>query len=515
MRPLLILLSLLLNSIVNGQAPIVSTDKGKVQGYVAGGIQVFKGIPFAKPPVGDLRWRAPQPMDAWKSVRPCSTFAASPMQASPTPFMYWSEEYLIPKEPIGEDCLYLNVWTASLNRSAKKAVLVYIYGGGFQSGGAGCPIYDGTNMAKKDIVFVSINYRVGTFGFLVHPELSKEAPYHASGNYALLDMIAALQWVKRNIASFGGDPERVTIAGQSAGAFAVNFLCASPLAKGLFQRAIAESGASILPNMLRPKVTLTEAENMGVKLASSLGANSLKDLRSLPAEMILKSKSPMAFPVEDGYVLPNSVHDIYMASQQNDVPLIMGWNGEDRIMGKPLSADAYQEQIRKRFGDQAGAALTVYPGSNDEEAARSQSDMNRDETFGMQVYSWARIQTASGKAGVYVYNFNRKVPAYTEETAFGAFHTGEVPYAYDNLYKVNRPYEETDRTLSSRMSSYWVHFTKTGDPNGAGLPTWPAFDNQQQQVLILDSKVEAVTLPTKNKLNFLEGYYRSLSKSEK
>lgn len=282
MKKLLFIL-LLSPFFLNAQKPTVSTNAGPISGIEKEGIQIFKGIPFAAPPVGDLRWKAPQPVKPWKEVKQCIAFGPSPVQPPPFPFMCWSEEYLIPKEPISEDCLYLNVWAPKIadskKSSIKKAVLVYIYGGGFVSGGAGCDIYDGTAMAKKDIVFVSINYRVGVFGFLAHPALSNESDKKTSGNYALLDMVAALKWVHDNIENFGGDPNRVTIAGQSAGAFAVNFLAASPLTKGLIHGAIAESGGAILPSSIRPKMNLQQSEEVGVNFAKKLSCNNINELR--------------------------------------------------------------------------------------------------------------------------------------------------------------------------------------------------------------------------------------------
>jgi para-nitrobenzyl esterase len=271
--------------IVSAQKPVIKIKSGAISGIEENGLIVFKGIPFAAPPVGGLRWKAPQPVTPWKDIKECTAFGPSPFQQSPFPFMCWSAEYLIPKEPINEDCLYLNVW-APKKTAQKKAVLVYIYGGGFMSGGAACDIYDGAAVANKEVVFVSINYRVGVFGFLAHPELSKEAPYQSSGNYGLLDMVAALQWVRDNISAFGGDPSRVTIAGQSAGAFAVNFLCASPLTKGLIHGAIAESGGSILPSSIRPNIQLKQAEQQGVEFAKNLGASSIQELRNKTSQEI-------------------------------------------------------------------------------------------------------------------------------------------------------------------------------------------------------------------------------------
>ncbi len=497
------LLFLLTPFMLGAQTPIVKTTSGKVSGLDNNGIQVFKGIPFAAPPVGDLRWKAPQPVTPWNGVKKCVAFGASPVQAPPVPFMCWSEEYLIPKEPIGEDCLYLNVW-APKKSTTKKAVLVYIYGGGFRTGGAGCAIYDGTAMAKKDIVFVTINYRVGVFGFLAHPELSKESANKTSGNYALLDMIAALKWVKENIASFGGDPSRVTIAGQSAGAFAVNFLAASPLAKGLIHGAIAESGGSILPSSIRPAMHLPQAEATGIDFAKSLGCNSIADLRVKSADEILNANPGAIGPFEDGYVVPTSMLQTYLNGKQNDIPTILGWNLDDKIMGPPVPAKQFEEDIKKQFGANAEKLLSQYPATNDAIAAASQGDLSRDQTFGVQGYTWASLQSEHGKAPIYVYSFNRKLPPSSPANDFGAFHTGEVPYAYNNLHTVNnRPFTKADFELADQMSSYWSNFAKTGNPNGAALLNWPVYTKESKQIIQLDTKSQVVRLPTEQKLNVL------------
>ena len=497
------LLFLLTPFMLVAQTPIVNTTAGKVSGVENNGIQVFKGIPFAAPPVGDLRWKAPQPVTTWDGVKKCVAFGASPVQAPPVPFMCWSEEYLIPKEPIGEDCLYLNVW-APKKSTTKKAVLVYIYGGGFRTGGAGCAIYDGTAMAKKDIVFVTINYRVGVFGFLAHPELSKESANKTSGNYALLDMIAALKWVHDNIASFGGDPSRVTIAGQSAGAFAVNFLAASPLAKGLIHGAIAESGGSILPSSIRPAMHLPQAEATGVDFAKSLGCNSIAELRKKSADEILNANPGAIGPFEDGYVVPTSMLQTYLNGQQNDIPTLLGWNLDDKMIGKPVPAKQFEEDIKKQFGANAEKLLAQYPATNDAIAAASQGDLSRDQTFGVQGYTWASLQSEHGKAPIYVYSFNRKLPPSSPANDFGAFHTGEVPYAYNNLHTVNnRPFTKADFELADQMSSYWSNFAKTGNPNGAALLNWPVYTKETKQIIQLDTMSQVVRLPTEQKLNVL------------
>jgi para-nitrobenzyl esterase len=491
--------------LLSDEKPIANTNAGKVAGFKEGNINVFKGIPFAAPPVGELRWKAPQPIKPWSGVKDCIQFAASPVQGEPIPFMCWSEEFLIPKKPIDEDCLYLNVWAK--NTATKKPVLVYIYGGGFVSGGAGCAIYDGKEMAEKDVVFVSINYRVGVFGFLAHPELTNESGYGASGNYALLDMIASLKWVKENIAAFGGDPNQVTIAGQSAGAFAVNHLCASPLAKGLFKGAIAQSGGSVLTSALRPTTSLQQAENMGLDFAKKLNARSIEDLRKLSAQNIFNAKQGLTYPIEDGYVLPSSIADIYANGKQNDVALILGWNLDDKVTGPPVSAEAYKQQLQKQFGTNANKVLQYYPATNDVIAAASQDNLSRDEFFGVQGYAWANAQLDKGKSKVFIYNFNRKLPAYSAASNFGAFHTGEVPYVFNNLKTVNRPWEEIDIQLADQVSNYWVNFVKTGNPNGTNLTIWPAYNAQKEQVLIINKQTEAKLMPFKEGLQILSTIY--------
>ncbi|MEY2646567.1 MAG: hypothetical protein RL158_543 [Bacteroidota bacterium] len=485
--------------------PTANTNAGKVAGFKEGNINVFKGIPFAAPPVGDLRWKAPQPIKPWSGVKDCIQFAASPVQGEPIPFMCWSEEFLIPKKPIDEDCLYLNVWAK--NTPVKKPVLVYIYGGGFRTGGAGCAIYDGKEMAEKDVVFVSINYRVGVFGFLAHPQLTKESGYGASGNYALLDMIAALKWVKQNIAAFGGDPNQVTIAGQSAGAFAVNHLCATPLAKGLFKGAIAQSGGSVLTSTLRPTTSLQQAENMGIDFAKHFKVSSIQDLRKISAEDILKSNQGLSYPIEDGYVLPSSIADIYSNGKQNDIALMLGWNLDDKVTGPPVNAEAYKQQLQKQFGTNAEKVLQYYPATNDAIAAASQDNLSRDGFFGVQGYAWANAQLDKGKSKVFIYNFNRKLPAYSAASNFGAFHTGEVPYVFNNLKTVNRPWEDIDIQLADQLSSYWANFVKTGNPNGGNLTYWPAYTTEKDQVLVIDQQTSATKMPFKDGLRILSTLY--------
>jgi para-nitrobenzyl esterase len=482
----------------------VKLPVGIVEGLTdKNGIKSFKGIPFAAPPIGDLRWKAPAPVQAWSGVKKCTAFGPSPMQATPTPSGPWTEEFLIPKSPISEDCLYLNVWTNAKSAKEKKPVLVWIYGGGFGSGGSAVPIYDGAAMAKKGIVFVSINYRVGIFGFLTHPELTKESDKNASGNYGLMDQVAALQWVKENISAFGGDPGNVTVAGQSAGSISVNCLVASPLAKGLFQKAIAESGAALLPNSLRTDTRLKQAEEHGEKLLRSLAVNSIADLRKLSGEALLEKARFQAAPIVDGYVLPDAIASIFASGRQNDVVLLTGWNEDEGVLFGPLkNAADYQTEMKKKYLNDADAILKFYPAGSDAEAAASQLKISRDEIFGVQNYTWANLQSEQGKK-VFVYRFARKVPATGEYVKYGAFHTGEVPYALDNLLFSNRPSEKSDFQLAKTMSSYWVNFITNGNPNGKDLPNWPIYTLNSKEIMIFDKISKAQVLPDKAALDLM------------
>ena len=481
---------------------IVKTDAGEVSGSLnaTGDVYAFKGIPFAAPPVGDLRWKAPQPVQPWAGVKKCVAFGPSPMQATPAPFSMWSEEFLIPKEPISEDCLYLNVWTGAKSPGEKRAVIVWIYGGGFASGGSAVPIYDGEAMAKKGIVFVSVNYRVGPFGFFAHPDLTKESGRNASGNYGIMDQIAGLQWVQKNIAQFGGDPGNVTVAGQSAGSFSVNYLVASPLAKGLFQKAIGESGAGFSNTMM---ATLAKGEEGGLAAAKSLNASSIAELRKIPAEDILKKGQGIRGLVVDGYVLPESVAKIFAAGKESKVTLLTGWNQDEGFMfGPAKKADAFKKEMNDKYGKDADQALKYFPADNDSIANLSQLNLSRDQIFGSQNYTWAN-QTSDHGSKVYVYRFARKVPGTGIYAKFGAFHTGEVPYAYDNLKFVNRPWQESDHHLAEIMSTYWANFIKTGNPNGKNLPEWPAYTSKEKEIMVLNERCAAEKLPDAEELDFL------------
>jgi para-nitrobenzyl esterase len=362
-------------------------------------------------------------------------------------------------------------------------------------------------MAKKGIVFVSINYRVGIFGFFAHPELTKESGRNASGNYGLMDQVAALQWVNKNIAAFGGDPANVTIAGQSAGSMSVNCLVASPIAKGLFKKAIAESGASLVSSPLRGSTTLQQGEQDGERTAKSVGVSTLAELRKISADELLKKGQGFRSPITDGYVLPTSLSEIFAQNKENEVALLTGWNEEDGLLFGPVkNAADFRKQAAQQYAADSSAFLKYYPADDDQQAATSQLNLSRDMIFGVQNYAWANINSMKGRK-TFVYRFTRKVPGTGEYAKYGAFHTGEVPYAYDNLKFVNRPWEAVDNQLASVMSSYFVNFIKSGNPNSTGLPEWPAYTTDKQ-IMILGDKQEAKTIPDKEALDFM---YKKMS----
>lgn len=480
----------------------VKVEGGYISGAVdaSGEIHIFKGIPFAAPPVGPLRWRAPQPVAAWNGVRACVQFGPSPMQNKPVPFMMWPEEYLIREKSIGEDCLYLNVWTGAKTAKEKRPVLVWIYGGGFVSGGTNVPIYDGVAMAKKGVLFVSFNYRVGIFGFFAHSDLTRESGHQASGNYGLLDQIAALTWVKKNIAAFGGDPDNVTIAGQSAGSMSVSCLVASPLAAGLFQKAIGESGASFIS----AGTSLADAESSGQKQMERVNNGSIEALRAMPAEELLKKIGfGLRMPIIDGWVLPERVADLYKEGKANKVRLLTGWNEDEGLMFGPVKkAQEFRQEAAAKYGVDAATFLRFFPAGDDSEAAVSQLKLSGDMIIGVQNYDWANIVSGQGLT-VYVYRFVRKPPTVSGAPLYGAFHTAEVPYAFDNLRFVKRPWEPLDYNLADAMSSYWVNFAKAGDPNGMGLPSWSPYDHGGGKIMIFGNQPTAGLLPDKEELEFV------------
>ncbi len=501
-----LLLALLLSTAAGLSAQLVpvyaDTESGQVEGIRDQQVDKYLGIPYARPPVGPLRWKAPERPEPWTGTRPCRSYGPSAVQPPPVPFLYWPAPFLIPEEPMSEDCLSLNIWTAAGDTMAKP-VLVFVHGGGFRGGGSACPIYEGSAFARQGIVFVSLNYRLGALGFLAHPALSAESPYGRSGNYGLLDLVSGLEWIRDNIARFGGDPRQVTIAGQSAGAAAVNYLVLSPLAKGLFHRAIAQSGSVMFDNGFRRLPSRREAEAQGERWAAELAAPTLSALREQDAATVIAHPGALATPYLDGVVVPPSPEETYRNQAHSDVPLLLGWNEEDHVSDQWLAAADFREQVRTRYGEAADTLLLYYPAADEAEAVRSQMDLHRDQLFGLGMYAWALHQVRHSRSAVYVYRFNRNIPAHGADDDFGASHTGEIPYVFRTLDAVDRPWTAQDRSLSAQMSAQWVQFVKTGEPNGPGLPPWPPFGPDDPAIMALDVPTGAAALPRQDRLRWL------------
>lgn len=488
--------------------PVKATG-GQVSG-VAGrdpSITAFKGIPFAAPPVGNLRWRAPQPVAPWPGVKTADKFGASCMQTIVTERKPWTYEFMAHND-VSEDCLYLNVWTAAKSASEKRPVYVYIYGGGFTEGSAAVPAYDGEGLAKKGLVVVTINYRVGIFGFFAHPELTRESATKTSGNYGVLDQVAALQWLRDNIAKFGGDPAKVTIAGQSAGASSVNALIASPLAKGLFARAIAESGTS-LPGGRGGGTKLEQAEQSGAEFAVAKGAKSIAELRAMSWQKLTEplpagGRGARGGLIIDGSLLPMPVAETMAQGKQNDVPTLTGWNkGENGASPNPtVTAAAFQTQAKQRYGDRADEFLKLYPAATDEQARVSQNESSWDQQR-VSTYLWARDRAKTAKTNAYIYFWDHALPG-PDAALYGAFHSSEVPYVLNTLYMSERPFTDVDKKIADQVSSYWVNFATAGDPNGKGLTVWPAVGEKAETMEIGDKPGAIAAAGSPEKLAFWE-----------
>ncbi len=465
----------------------IQTPNGALAGVVSDDhlVRSFKGIPYAAPPVGNLRWKPPQPAPDWTGVRTAGDFGPRCMQGNIFGDMQFRDS------GPSEDCLYLNVWTPARPTPARLPVMVWVYGGGFQAGAASEPRQDGANLTKKGVIVVSMNYRLGVFGFLAHPELSRESPHNASGNYGLLDQAAALAWVHENIALFGGDPGNVTIFGESAGSYSISALVASPLSRGLFQKAIGESGA--LFSDTRPPQTLADAESHGSAFASGIGSNSLEALRALSAADLLQaqSKTPGArfSAITDGYFLPASMYSIYSQGQQAHVPLLAGWNSDESspqtiFQKDPPTAANYASHVRTLLGEQADAFLKLYPGDTDAAALRAATDYAGDKFIAYSTWKWMELHRATSGAPVFRYEFGQAPPGQTH----GAYHSSEIEFVFGALASKNYPWRPLDYRLSNLMSNYWTNFAKTGNPNGPGIPVWPPYtEAARNPVMHLDA----------------------------
>lgn len=479
----------------------VRIAQGKLHGKQINHDQVraFLGIPYAAPPVADLRWKPPQPAPKWKGERTAYAYGARCMQV---PF----EDMVFQDSGMSEDCLYLNVFTpANAKDASKLPVMFWIHGGGYTSGSASEPRHNGDFLPTKGVVLVTINYRLGVFGFLVTPELIKEGD-GAAGNYGLQDMIAALRWVKENIAKFGGDPNNVTIFGESAGSLSVSTLMASPLAQGLFTKAIGESGSAFSGDLsAKPAADVAPAN---ADWARSIGANSLADLRAVPAETILKESrkdgAPKLRPVVDGKVLTEPVAQTYEEGKQTQIPLIAGWNRDEGSFdaSKGTTAPEWSAKAQKLFGDHAAEFLELYPGNDDARALRSSIDYSGDTFIAFSTWKWIEAQVKTGAAPVYRYHFELPAPPSKFHGSF-AFHSDDIEYVFGTLdTRLGAVWRPEDRKLSEEMMDYWTNFAKTGDPNASGLPNWPRYE-KTGQVLHLDSDTQAAPDATRARYEFL------------
>jgi len=495
----------------------VAVEGGSLAGTeLASGVRTYLGVPYAAPPVRELRWRPPQPVTPWKGTYHADRTAPECIQT----LRAHDINHYFGEEATSEDCLYLNIWAPPRSAGTQAVpVVVWIYGGGFTIGSASMANYSGEQLAKKGVVYVALAYRVGALGFLAHPELSAESPRHVSGNYGFLDQIAALQWIQRNIARFGGDAGNVTIMGQSAGSASVSVLQASPLSRGLFHRAVGMSGGALGANMGRAR-PLSAAEQWGRELQAVLKAPSLEALRQLPADRILAMQGTTGRygPLVDGWLLPEDPNAIFAAGKQNDVPILIGYTRDEGFdaFNQAMTLADYRAQA-ERWGEHSAELLRLYPARTDPEARRAAMDIARDATLGLQMRTWARAQTSSGKAPAYMYLFSRVHPYAAgvkfsdhDPATIGAYHTGDVPFWLQtldslNLFRTTRNWTPYDRELATRMSDVIVSFARTGKPALSGID-WPAYRADNERVVELGDSIHVVPLPNSSKIDFLAAH---------
>jgi len=485
-----------------------------VEGKDDGAVHSFLGIPYAAPPVGNLRWKPPAAAASWTGVRKATEFGNHCMQGK----VYGDMNF---RDPGGsEDCLFLNVWVPTKPSGAKLPVMVWIYGGGFAAGSTSEARQDGAHLAQQGVIVVSMNYRLGVFGFFVHPELAKESGHNAAGNYGLLDQTAALRWVHENIAAFGGDPGNVTIFGESAGSFSVSAQMASPLAKGLFQKAIGESGGAFFSGGLAFE-PLAAREEKDVKLVGAkLGVSTLAELRAIPAQKLLDPFAPPQAegfdfdPDVDGYFLPEPVPAIFAAAKHNDVPLLAGWNhdeGSYEVAFSPQkqTAESLKATAQKEFGDKTAEFMKLYPSDTPEQTLRSAEDFAGDRFIAFSTWAWLEAQAKTGKQPVYRYRFDLGPPADPKGPQLGAYHSAEIEYVFGQLdSKAGVAWLPEHRALSEEMQKYWANFARSGDPNGPGLPKWPVYSAADGwEMMFLDAKPAANKDDLRKRCLFLAGVW--------
>lgn len=520
----------------NNLAVQARISNGWIEGNydVKSGLQMYFGIPFAKPPVGPLRWKAPQPVPSWTGVKQTKKFGPRPVQG------IVFGDMMSRSDGLSEDCLYLNVWTPAKRNTKGLPVLVYFFGGGFVAGDASEPRYDGANMAKQGIVTVTVNYRLNIFGFFAHPELSKEATYHGSGNYGLLDQHEALKWVQKNIAVFGGDPKKVTIAGESAGSIAVSAQMASPLSKNLIAGAIGESGAGIRPTLA--PVPLEQAEKEGLEFAKKAGYPTLASLRALSAKdlyEIYAEAKRFGFPtVIDGYFYPRTIPEVFAAGQQAQIPLLLGWNSAEIpangfMQGAPMTEEGYLQKMKQVYPEDYEEALKLYPGSSPKEVERSATALASDRFIAYSTWKWFDLHRKNSTQPVYRYLYSKLRPALVDKTLtsglaggtvkkdenapkmpepLGAPHACEIEYCMGNLDLIKEyAWTKEDYKVSETMMSYFANFIKTGNPNNPGLPDWPAAraNDSMPPVMVLDTESKAVPAKDDGRYLFLDRMYKN------
>jgi para-nitrobenzyl esterase len=498
------------------------------------GIQKYFGVPFARPPVGELRWKAPQPLANWKGVKETKKFGPRPMQTVVFGDMNSRSD------GVSEDCLYLNVWTPAKRNTKSLPVLVYFYGGGFVAGDASEPRYDGESMAKKGIVVITCNYRLNIFGFFAHPELSAESPHKASGNYGLLDQVAALQWVQKNIAAFGGDPKKVTIAGESAGSISVSYQMASPLAKDLIAGAIGESGAGINPTLA--PVPLAEAEKTGTDFSKKAGFTTLKQLRALPARdvyEIYNESKRFGFPVViDGYFLTKTIPETFNAKEQAQVPLLLGWNsaevpGQAFMFGQPYKDENYKARVKAEYPKDFEEVLKLYPGSSEQDIEISATALASDRFIAYSTWKWFDLHRHNSSQPVYRYLYSKLRPPLADNSLasglaggttkkdpnapkppepVGAPHACEIEYCMGNLHLVKEyAWTADDYKVSETMLNYFANFIKTGNPNDSKLPEWTAAKagDENPPVMVLNAESKTVKAGNDARYDFLDKAYKN------